>query len=271
MAIITISRGSFAGGKALAVQLGETLGQPVLGREEVLTRAAQEYGINESELTTALNESPTFWRQVPGKRLAYVKCVTAALLDHAKDGNLIYHGNVGHLLLAGISHVLRIRVIADLEFRIGAAMEKTGLPHNKAEAYIQRVDQDRKRWARLLYGEDWEDPHQYSVVLNLSQVSVTGACATVVHMTELDDFKPTDESRKRYQDLLLGCRVWAALAKEPKTRSSGIDVTADDGEVVIVGSVRTAEAGELLPQIAERVEGVRSVRCEAGMGTDWYW
>ena len=23
--------------------------------------------------------------------------------------------------------------------------------------------------------------------------------------------------------------------------------------------------------LAERVDGVRSVRCDAGMGTDWYW
>ena len=208
---------------------------------------------------------------MPGKRLAYVNCVTATLLDYAKEGDLIYHGNVGHLLLAGISHVLRVRVIADLEFRIRAAMEKTGLSHDKATAYIQRVDRDRKRWSQLLYGVDWEEPSEYSVVLNLRDVSIGGACSTIVRMTELDEFQPTAESRKRYEDLLLSSRVWAALAKEPKTRSSGIEVTADDGNVVILGSVRTTEAQELVPQIAEGVDGVRSVRCDAGMGTDWYW
>ena len=271
MAIITISRGSFAGGKVLARRLGKALGQPVLSREEVLSRAAREYGINESELTTALNESPPFWRQVPGKRLAYVKCVTAALLDHAKDGNLIYNGNVGHLLLAGISHVLRVRVIAELNDRIAAAMDRRGLTRPQAENYIRKVDQDRARWAKLLYGIDWEDPHQYGAIFNLSQVMIDGAVETIVRMTELDAFRPTEESKKHYEDLLLGCRVWAALAKDPKTRSSGIDVTANDGDVKIVGSVRTAEAGELVPKIAKEVDGVKSVVCEAGQGTDWYW
>ena len=271
MAIITISRGSFAGGKAIAERLGERLDYPVLGREEVLQSAAREYGINESELTTALNESPSFWRQVPGKRIAFVKCVTAALLDHAKDGNLIYHGNVGHLLLEGIDHVLRVRVIADLEFRVAAAMEKRGLPRNKAEAYILSVDQDRKRWVQLLYGIDWESPSHYSVILNLSQIGVDGAVDTIAGMTQLDGLQPTAESGKRYADLLLECRVWAALAREPKTRSSGIDVTADDGAIRIVGSVRTGEAGSLVPEIAQTVEGVKSVQCEAGVGTDWYW
>ena len=271
MAIITISRGSFAGGKAIAESLGERLGFPVLGREELLQTAAREYGIKESDLTTALNESPAFWRQVPGKRLAFVKCVTAALLDQAKDGNLIYHGNVGHLLLGGIDHVLRVRVIADLEFRVAAAVEKGGFSRKEAEAYILSVDQDRKRWVQLLYGTDWESPSQYSVILNLSQVGVDGAVDTIAGMTRLAGFQPTPESGKYYDDLLLACRVWAALAREPKTRSSGIDVTADDGAIRIVGSVRTGEAGSLLPEIAEKVEGVTSVQCEAGMGTDWYW
>jgi len=28
---------------------------------------------------------------------------------------------------------------------------------------------------------------------------------------------------------------------------------------------------ELIPRIAVAVEGVKAVRCEAGMGSDWYW
>jgi cytidylate kinase len=109
MAIITISRGSFAGGRRVAERLAQRLGHPSLSREDVLLQAARQYGISETELTRALNESPPFWQQVPGKRLAYVKCLTAVLLEHASTGNLIYHGHVGHLLLANIPHVIRIR------------------------------------------------------------------------------------------------------------------------------------------------------------------
>lgn len=271
MAIITISRGSFAGGKAVAERLSQRLGHPSLSREEVLTQAAREYGIQEAELTRALNESPPFWQQVPGKRLAYVKCVTAVILDHASQGSLVYHGHVGHLLLSGISHVLRVRITADLEYRTQAAMTQTRLERDKAVAYIRRVDEDRARWARLLYGVDWEDPTQYDVVLNVSRISVPGACETIVRMSELEEFQPTAESRKRFEDLRLSCRVWATLAKNPDTRSAGIQVTADDGAVVISGTVGSARALELIPQIARGVEGVKSVRSDAGMGTDWYW
>jgi cytidylate kinase len=271
VAIITISRGSFAGGKAVAERLCQRLKHPALSREEVLAQTAKEYGVLETELTSALNETPPFWQQVSGKRLAYVKCVTAVLLDHARRGNLIYHGHVGHLLLSGISHVLRVRVIADMEYRVKAAMEQAQLSRDKAIAHIRRVDEDRRRWARLLYGVDWEDPTQYNVVLNLGSMSVDGACETIVRMSELEEFKPTPESQKRFEDLRLSCRVWAALAKNPETRHAGIHVTADDGDVVIGGTVGSAKALDLVPRIAKEVEGVKTVRSEAGMGTDWYW
>ena len=136
---------------------------------------------------------------------------------------------------------------------------------------FHRVDEDRSRWARLLYGVDWTDPTQYCVVLNLSQVGLEGACDTIVHMSELPEFKPTAESLKRFEDLRLSCRVWAALAQSPETRSAGIQVTADGGEVLIRGSVGSTKALESIPRIAGAVEGVKHLRCEAGMGTDWYW
>jgi len=35
--------------------------------------------------------------------------------------------------------------------------------------------------------------------------------------------------------------------------------------------VGSAAAVDLVPRIANEVEGVQTVRFEAGMGTDWYW
>jgi cytidylate kinase len=271
MAIITISRGSFAGGRTVAERLSQRLGVPSLSREEVLAQAAKEYGIVEAELTKALNQSPPFWQQVPGRRLAYVKCVTAVLLDHASQGHLLYHGHVGHLLLASVPHVLKVRVIADLEYRIKAAMNQLRLKRDEAIAHIQRVDEDRSRWARFLYGVDWEDPAQYTIVLNLRQLGEDSACETIARMSELPEFKPTAEGQKRFDDLRLGSRVWAAMAKNPEVRSAGIEVTADDGHIVVRGTVGSAKALEMIPRIAGAVEGVKSVRVEAGLGTDWYW
>jgi osmotically-inducible protein OsmY len=108
-------------------------------------------------------------------------------------------------------------------------------------------------------------------VLNLQRLGVSGACDAVQKMVTLDKFKPTAESMARMEDLSLSCRVWAAMAKNPDVRSAGVHVAAERGEVLVTGSVRSQKALELIPHIVKDVEGVESLRCEIGIGSDWYW
>ncbi|MBM3302435.1 MAG: cytidylate kinase family protein, partial [Deltaproteobacteria bacterium] len=246
MAIITISRGTFSGGKAVAERLAERLGYPCVSREVILD-AANEYGISEEKLTTALKEPPHFWQQNPSKRIAYLSFVTAALLDRAKEGQLVYHGHAGHLLLAGISHVLRVRVIADMEFRVRAATERTGLSREQAIVAIEKVDKERMKWTRFLYGVEWQDASLYDVVLNLEKMSVESASETVVRMTELDDFKPTAASQKAFDNLMLASRVWAALTKDSRTKGANVRVRAESGVVTIWGSAQSESTLEAIP------------------------
>lgn len=271
MAIITISRGSYSGGKAVAEQLGARLDCPVLSREQVLLQAAEDYGISERELTDSLNHPPPFWQQVLGKRLAYVKCVTAVLFDHVRHGNLIYHGNVGHLLLAGVPHLLRVRVIASMAQRIQAAMAQAKLNREQAIAHIQRVDNERSKWAQVLYGVNWNDPGQYDVILNLERITAGSACETLAQMAELEEFQPTTASRQQLEDASLSSKVWAAMARNPLTRSAGLEVSAKDGEVTITGNVSSTKAADAVAEIANMVPGVKSLRSEVGMGGDWHW
>lgn len=271
MAIMTISRGSYSGGKAVAERLGELLGFPVLSREQVLLQAAEDYGISERELMDSLNQPPPFWQQVLGKRMAYVKCVTAVLLDHVRQENLVYHGNVGHLLLAGVPHVLRVRVISGMEQRIQAAMEQAKLNREQAIAHIQRVDDERSKWAQVLYGVNWNDPGQYDVILNLERMATASACETIARMAKLEEFQPTAESQKRLEDFSLGSKVWAAMAKNPLTRSAGLEVTANSGTVTITGNVGSTKAAEAVTEIARGVSGVKTLHSEVGMGADWHW
>jgi cytidylate kinase len=271
MAIITISRGSYSGGKGVAEQLGELLDHPVLSREQVLLQAAEDYGISEKELMDSLNQPPPFWQQVLGKRMAYVKCVTAVLLDHVRQDSLIYHGNVGHLLLAGVPHVLRVRVIAGMDQRIQAAMEQAKLNREQAVAHIQRVDSERSKWAQVLYGVNWNDPGQYDVILNLERMTTRSACETIARMAKLEEYQPNTESRRRLENLSLSSKVWAAMAKNPLTRSASLEVTSDEGNVTIIGNVSSAKAAEAVAKVARAVAGVKTLHSEVGMGPDWHW
>ena len=271
MAIITISRGTFSGGKALAERLAERLGYPCLSREQVLADAAREYGIAKADLDVALSEPSVLWEQLPGKRVAYLKCVTAIILQRAERGNLVYHGHAGHLLIRRISHVLRVRVVADMEFRIKAAMDRLNDTRAAAIAKIVRIDNRRRKWSRFLYGIDWEDPNLYDVVLNLERLSIEGACEAVICMAALDEFKMSAASHNALEDFTLSSRAWAALAQNDLTRKVAVRVSAESGRVTVEGSVGSQKVVDAIREVIRQVEGVREVRNEVGVGTHWYW
>ncbi len=271
MAIITISRGTFSGGNDLAECLAERLDYPRLGREEAILEAEKECGVSVEKLTAALKNPPSIWQQTVGPRIAYLKCITAAIMEHAKDGNLVYHGYAGHLLLNGLPNVLRIRVIAGLEFRIQLAMKRMNLSRDESIEYIEKVDKERSKWTYFLYGLEWQDPVLYDWVLNLESISIENACNVIAYRINLDDFKATSQSQKAFDDALLSSRVWASLAKDERTRIASIQVHADSGTINLIGSLGSQKTMDAILQKAEQVPGVKSVVNQMGIGTDWYW
>jgi cytidylate kinase len=271
MAIITISRGTFSGGQALAEELVKKFGYPSISREDVLKKATKEYGISEEDLSSVVNKPPPFWVQVPAKRIAFLKCFTAVLLEQIRDGNLIYHGHAGHLLLTDIPNVMRIRLVADMVYRVKAAKELYKLEGEAAEAYIEKKDRDRRKWARFFYGIELDDPLLYDAVFNLERMGIENVSELISKMIEFDKFKASKASSKKLDDFMLATRVWASLAKDKRTRGASINVTANKGVVAITGNVALEKTVEAVSEVSRQVKGVVEVKNEIGVGGDLYW
>lgn len=270
MAIITISRGSYTEGIAVAEALASELGHPCISREVVL-EAAEDSGVEAKVLVSTLEDPPRFWEKTPGRIPAHLNLVRAALLRRAQAGDLVYHGYAGHLLLSGIPHVLRVRVIAGPEKRIAALMRDFHMDRKQATTHLRKLDSQLAKWTRFLYGVDWQDASLYDVVLNLDHVSVEGAVAILAEMARSADFQPTDGSRKAFADLYLSSAVWAALTKDPRTRAANIRVGADEGTIFISGVAPNTRAADAVQEVAEQVEGVREVDNQVGVGRSWSW
>ena len=217
MSIITISRGSFSGGKMLAECLGTALGFRCLDRETVAERAAAS-GIAQEEVLAALLKPPSFIERFQHKRYQYLALFQAALAEEVRTGKVIYHGNAGHLMLKGASAVLKVRVIAPLEKRLAMLQERLKMGRSEAQAYIQKVDEDRRRWTHFLYGVNWEDPALYDLVVNLDTLDISDACEIVATAARRQKcFSFEGECRGAMADLAIGSRVGANLALNPLT------------------------------------------------------
>ena len=270
MAIITISRGTYSGGKAVAESLGKKLGYPCISKEIILD-AAEEFGVPEDKLIAAMEKPPKSWLQAPGKRIAHLNYIRYALLKRARKDDLVYHGYAGHLLLGDIAHVLRVRVIAHEEYRVNAAMRLDNIKRKEAVSLIKKLDKHSHNWTRFLYGVDWQDPSLYDIVINLDRTSVEGAVKIIAQMSELEDFKPDESSRAAFNNQVLSSMVWAALTKDERTNVANLRVVADNGIITISGNAVFERTQKAIEEVCLKVAGVKDVVNEAGIGSDWQW
>lgn len=256
MPIVTISRGAKSGGIALANKLSERLGYRCLSRE-ILLEGAKKYNIDEETLAAELEKTPTFWQRLTHEQNRYLIFIKCALLQAALDDNLVYHGHAGQLFLEGVKHALKVRIVAPLEHRVQIVMQDLSLSHDKAIAYIQRVDAARRRWVKSLYGKDWDDPGLYDLTVNLANVSLDNACAIIERALESEDFAATLDSQQRLSDMSLECEIRAGIAADDKLWEQNLQVSAQGGKVIVRGPVKTEEQRHLVEDLVAKVKGVK--------------
>ncbi len=206
MAIITISRGSLSGGRALAECLSSRLGYPSVGRE-VLQEAAEALGASEEAFRGKFETTPGLWSRMTHAREKYILAVQAALADWCTRGNLVYHGLAGQHLLEGLPWVLRVRLIAPLEIRVRALLDShPQMTAPQAEDFIKGVDQDRSRWVKVMYGADVTDARLYDLTITLDTHTIESACETIATAVTLPRFQVTDEVEREIFAFAAECR-----------------------------------------------------------------
>lgn len=261
MSVITISRGTFSGGKILAECIGQQLGYRCVDRDVIVERAAAS-GVSQEELRNALEKPPGFLERFGHKKYIYLALIQAALAEEVRTGKAVYHGNAGHLLLKGAAPVLRARIIAPLEFRIRMCQERLKLSRFEALAYIEKVDQDRRKWTQYLYGVDWGDPALYDLVLNLEAMDIGEACDIIAAAAREKTFEYTAERQAAMDDFALSSRVKAQLALDPSTSHLEVEVTGRAGAVSIKARISGLEDIDEVRRVAAAVPGVTSVDLE---------
>jgi cytidylate kinase len=258
MSIVTIAHAAYSGGSAIAERVAVSLNYRSINRE-VLIEASRRYGIPEAKYAEVLETEGRWWeRWVESLRL-YRITLQAAMCEVAQDGNLVYFGRAGQELLPGIRHVLNVLIIAPTEYRMQQVKARKGLEGENARQFLKELDRVRTRRFRALFNDDWQDPMGYHLVINSARVSMESAAHLITEVVKREEFRPTPESEKAYQDLAITARVQAALITSPKTRNIILNVRTDNGRVHISGILADPELEKEIVRIAKGVSGVAEV------------
>jgi hypothetical protein len=226
---------------------------------ELLLEAAARYDIPEAKFTELLETSPEVTPIRPEHVRLYRVVMQAAMCEVVRGGNIVYHGYGGQELLPGIQHVLKVRLLAPLAYRVARVQEQRKIDQASAYLYIARVDEIRARRVHEFFGVDWQDPRRYDLLLNLGRMPLEAAVDRVVEEAKRPEFQPTPESEQALQDLTLKAGVEAALAVNPQTRAVNLNVLAQQGTVYVWGALPGFGIEHEVIRVVEGVPGVQDV------------
>ncbi len=257
MPIITIYQGASGEGQELAETVAQALGYHCIGRE-VLVEASRRYGIPEAKLNEIVEKGPHWWDRLLQDLRPYRIALQATLCELAHDGKVVYHGHLGHELLPGIGHVLKVLLTAPTEFRVEQVRARQSLTEVAARHYIEEVDKARSRRLMAMFGTDWRDPNRYDLILNMGKIRREGAKRVIIEAAKLEAYQPTPASEQAFNDLSLGSRVHAALFASPDVGGSALEVRAEGGHIHVKGRVDQGLEDEVA-KLVKNVPGVTKV------------
>ena len=260
MAVITISRGSYSHGKGVAEKVALKLGYECIARE-VLLEASEHFNIPEVKLVEAFQDAPSVLDRFRYGKEKYIAYIQAALLKHFQKDKVVYHGLAGHFFVKGVPHVLKVRIIADLAERVGIVMQRDGVSRKEALSFLKKIDKERSRWSRYLYGIDTSDPSLYDLVVHIRKYTVDDAVNLICNSVSLRQFRTTAESQKAMDDLALAAEVKAALIdKKPDA-----DISAHDGVISIKTKAHESQESALkrdMETLIRRIPGIKEIKIE---------
>lgn len=249
MSIITISRGSYSHGRDVAKKLAEKLGYQCVSRE-ILLRASEHFNIPEIKLLRAVHDPPSVFDRLTYGKERYVAYIRETLMQYFEKDNVVYHGLAGHLFVQGVSHALKVRIIADLNDRIVEEIRREGVSAEEAHKTLIKDDEARRKWSHYLYGLDSTDPSLYDLIIYIKAISSDNAVKIIADTVSLPCFQPTPESCKAMHTLYLAARVQSGLMSDMPSAK----VNVDKGEIVVTTPGTWSDGKQMIAKVDEVID-----------------
>lgn len=262
MAVIAIFSGSHCVAEEVARKVAGALGYEYVA-EQLLDQTSRRYGVPVEKLKRALRGPTPFLNRLSHERERHTAFLRATLAELIAHDNIVYHGFAALLIPAGISHVLKICLMAEHNFRVLRAAEALSISEREADGVIRKDDNEQFQWARFLLGQSpWEE-ELYDITLPMHAKSIDEAAEIIAENARKEAVRITPGSRQAMADFVLAARIGAALIE----KHPDVEVACAGGKTVITINKYVKRVdhkkGEL-KKLALAVPGVREIEVKIG-------
>jgi cytidylate kinase len=201
MPVVTITRQFGSGGSSVAQKVAQALGWTVIDNEFV-EAVAQKAGLPVETVAAHDEKAPSVMQRlvralaaaapeefVPGgagpeepTEEAIVRVTGRVIAEAAQGGRVVLVGRGAQAVLAQArpEEALHAYIVAPLEQRIGAVMQRLKLDAKLAQQMIDKTDADRDRYVEKWHGRKRQEPTHYHLVLNTGFLGYDAAAEQIV-------------------------------------------------------------------------------------------
>lgn len=124
---------------------------------------------------------PTITRGHEVEDDVYIEAIESAMKEMAADGDVVFIGRGGHVILKDMPNVLRVGVVASLEDRVKTLMDREAIDSDNAIVTLEQRDQARKYFFKKYFDLDEPDnPNLFHFTINSSEISTNYAAEMVI-------------------------------------------------------------------------------------------
>lgn len=262
MSVITFFSGSFCGADDIIRGVAGNLEYEEITKK-LFEETAERYAIEREKLLRAFYGPPPFFNKLTHEREKHLASLRVVLADLIQNDNCIVSGCAGHLIPRTISHILRVCLIANHDYRVRQAVAETGKSEKEAGKQIHADDKRDFGCTTYLFDKPAYDESLYDVVVPMQDRSIDEAVEMIYEYARRDAVRTTNRSRQAACDFILSAQVNLALVNE----GLQAEVFSENGNVVLLINdyvVRMQRHEEKLAEIALKVAGVKHVTTRIG-------
>lgn len=193
--IITIDRQYGSGGRNIGKQLAKDLGIPFYDKE-ITQMAAAQSGMSKEiiEKTDETAASSLLYSVVTGAYMfgnhvaptldlpindKVFIAQTEVIKTIASKGSCVIMGRCADYILRNHPEVVNVFIHADLSSRLNRAIHEYGLPSEKAEMQLSKIDKTRANYYHYYSGEKWGNSINYKLCIDSSVLGIEGSAQVI--------------------------------------------------------------------------------------------
>jgi cytidylate kinase len=264
MYFITISEMLGTRGRIIAKEVAKKLNYDFYGDDELL-KAAENSGFA-ADVHQLQETGPRFLERIfSDKPEVHLDRLQSVVYELAKKGNAVFLGRGSQLMLRAFDCALHVLVSGGKEPRIQRVMVEHQTDRAMAERIVDRSDNDKRRFLRFAFDEDWLNPGLYDLILNTDKLSVDSAVRMIIEAAKSDEIRACGiESVSALARLSLRRKIEAAFLEEKLMRAH-IFFDVEDETVRVYGLVTSLEEKSRVTEVLSRIKGIQNVKNDLGV------